>query len=248
MGPNMKSTKRLANQLSLIESFLSALLLALSATVAVADEPAAADSHPNGIRVGMYFLSYSASASDLQGPFTPAGINLDVKNVNTPYAAYTRELSPHWVMELAAGVPPTTHTLGKGPATLGSVPFNGQEVATAKWFSPTLLFNYVFLDPKTRLRPYLGFGVNFTRFYERNSTAAGNAANGGPTSVTLSDSIGPAGTVGATYRITDRIAAFASYSMAQINSNYSSNTSGIIRKTTVNFNPKTAVVSLGYSF
>ena len=46
---------------------------------------------------------------------------------------------PHWVAQLAAGIPPKTETVGKGPPTVGSVPFDGVVVSTAKWFSPSLL-------------------------------------------------------------------------------------------------------------
>lgn len=202
----------------------------------------------NTLRVGMYFVKYNASAPDLSGPFTPPHINLRVNAVNTPFFAYLRRLSADWELELAAGVPPTTHTVGVGPAALGSVPFNGQEVATAKWLSPTLLIEYKFLGEGSRFRPYLGLGVNYTHFYQRDSTAAGNAVNGGPTSTSLTDSFGPAATVGLSYRFTAHVNAIVSYSIAQVNSNYDSNTAGFHRTTTVHFNPQTWVVALGYSF
>lgn len=202
----------------------------------------------NSLRIGLYSVSYNTSAADLSGPFTPSGINLEVQHVNTLYLAYVQRLNARWDMELAAGIPPTTHTIGKGPATLGSVPFDGQEVATAKWFSPSLLFEYKFLDESSSLQPFAGLGLNYTHFYDRVSTAAGDAANGGPTSISLSDSIGPVGTVGVSYRITREIIATTSYSLAQINSKYESNTSGIVRTTDVHFNPKIIVLSVGYSF
>jgi len=202
----------------------------------------------NEVRLGAYFISYASTASDLSGPFTPPGINLRVGDVTTPYLAYLRSVAPHWTLELAAGVPPTTHTYGKGPATVGSVPFDGQEVATAKWFSPSLLLEYKFLDPSRAFQPFVGAGINYTRFYDLNSTPAGDAANGGPTRITLSSSIGPAATVGASYRITREISVMASYSVAGINSDYRSDTAGVVRTTTVHFNPRTWVAAVGYSF
>lgn len=222
-----------------------ALLLVVGCVAgAYADEVANA----NEVRIGAYFVRYATSAADLSGPFTPPGINIRVGDVTTPYLAYVRSLNAHWAIELAGGVPPTTHTYGSGPATVGSVPFNGQEVATAKWFSPSILLEYKFLDPSNALRPYVGLGVNYTRFYDLNSTSAGDAANGGPTRVQLSRSIGPAATIGASYQINAQFNVLASYSLARVNSNYSSETAGVVRVTSIHFNPSSWVVALGYSF
>ena len=202
----------------------------------------------NDIRVGAYVVHYATTAADLSGPFTPPGINIRVGNVTTPYLAYLRSLDSNWVVEIAGGVPPTTHTYGKGPASVGSVPFDGQEVATAKWFSPSLLLEYKFLDPSAVLRPFVGIGVNYTHFYDLKSTPAGDAANGGPTQVSLSSSWGPAATVGAVYRITREVHLAASYSAARVNSDYRSDSSGVVRQTTIHFNPRAWVLAVGYSF
>lgn len=241
----MTLRQRLAtSRSSLSRGLLGALAAGLLSSAALADDAVPA----NTLRVGMYFVKYNASAPNLSGPFTPPGINLRVDHVNTPYFAYLRRLSPAWELELAAGVPPKTHTRGVGPAYLGSVPFNGQEVATAKWFSPTLLLEYKFLPEASAFRPYVGVGVNYTHFYERDSTAAGDAANGGSTRTNLSDSFGPAATAGISYKFTKHVNAIASYSIAQVNSHYESITAGITRTTTVHFNPATWVVAVGYSF
>jgi outer membrane protein len=223
---------------------LAAILLAACAAGAHADDAAPA----NEVRIGAYFVHDATKANDLSGPFTPAGINIRVGNSTTPYLAYLRHLDDHWAIELAGGVPPTVKTYGKGPAMVGSVPFDGQEVATAKWFSPTLLVDYKFLDASNALRPFVGLGVNYTRFYKLESTPAGDAANGGPTSVHLSRSIGPAGSVGASWQFTREINVIASYSLARVNSHYRSDTAGDIRTTSIRFNPRAAVVAVGYSF
>ena len=222
----------------------AAVLLAGAVGSARADDAAPA----NELRVGLYFVHDEVKANDLSGPFTPAGINIRVGDVTTPYIAYVRHLDANWSVELAGGVPPKVKTYGKGPASVGSVPFNGQEVATAKWFSPSLLLDYTFLDASFPVRPYVGVGVNYTRFYKLDSTPAGDAANGGPTSVRLSRSIGPAGTVGASWQITREINVLASYSLARVNSNYRSDTAGVIRTTEIHFNPRAWIIAAGYSF
>ena len=207
------------------------------------------DAQPaNSVRLGAYYVHFDSSAQDVSGPFTPAGINLSVSNTSTVYFGYVRHLDSNWSIELAGGLPPNTKTYGKGPATVGSVPFNGQEVATAKWFSPSLLAEYSFCDPSSSFRPYVGLGFNFTKFYDRNSTPAGNAANGGPTAISLSNAIGPAATLGIEYKINRDWGLYASYSAASVDSHYTSQTSGIQRSTTIHFDPQALVVAVGYSF
>ena len=223
----------------------------LAGGTAIATDALVSVSRPvlsNEIRVGMYFLQYDVHADDLTGPYVPPGVNVDVKSVSTPYVAYIRRLAPHWVLELAAGVPPKTETVGKGPAMLGSVPFDGQVVSSAKWFSPSLIVNYVFREETETWRPYLGVGINYTKFYDLQSTAAGNAANGGPTAISLTSSVGPVVTAGVRWHFNDHWNAYASYDYAMVNSDYAGNTAGVIRRTSIRFNPSTLVLSLGYAF
>ncbi len=202
----------------------------------------------NEVRIGAYFVMYDAKAKDITGPFVPPGTNLDVKNVNTLYLAYLRRLNPHYSIELAFGLPPKTDTVGKGPATLGSVPFNGQVVSTAKWFAPNVLLCYTFMDEGATFRPYVEAGVNYTHFYDRQSTAAGNAVNGGPTAISLTNSVGPVVTAGVTWQLPAHWSLHASYSRTWVKSDYIGNTAGVLRRTHIDFNPSAAVVSLGYSF
>jgi outer membrane protein len=220
--------------------------LIVASACAVCAAPAFAQD--NTIRAGIYFIQYDVKANDISGPFAPAGLNVDVKDTTTLYLAYIRRLSAHLDLELAGGWPPKTETVAKGPAMVGSVPYDGQVIATAKWLSPTLLLNYKFLEESSVWRPYVGIGLNYTHFYDRTSTAAGNAVAGGPTQVSLSDSWGPAGTIGVFYRLPQNWSIDASFSLAKVKSDLEANTSGVVRKTTINFNPRAWVLSVGYSF
>ena len=210
--------------------------------------PARADDTPNSARIGLYSVFYHVSADDLSGPYVPPGANIDAKNVETLYLAYVRSLSSNFDVELTAGYPPLQKTVGKGPATLGSVPYNGQVIATARWLAPTLLLEYKFLSDNSKVRPYIGVGVNYTTFYDRDSTAQGNAASGGPTKLSLTSSVGPAGTVGVAYHISGNWHAYASYSISKVSTDLTADTAGVIRTTHINFGPQALVVSVGYSF
>lgn len=218
------------------------------ASQAAAAPDADAAAHPNEVRLGMYYIHSAASADDLSGPYVPSGLNLRVEDMETVYVAYVRRLSEHFVLELAAGWPPLAKTVGRGPAYLGSVPYNNQEISSARWFGPTLLLNYELLDETHRLRPYIGIGVNYTMFYSRQSTAAGNAVAGGPTSIELPSSFGPAGDFGLAYRVMDRLHVYVSYSASYVATRLTAETAGVIRTTHVSFGPRALVVSAGYSF
>jgi outer membrane protein len=219
-------------------------LLGLAAPLAQADD----DWDPNNVRLGLYYVHYAVSADDISGPYAPPGLNLRVEDVETLYFAYVRQLSTHFIVEVAAGWPPLTRTVGRGPTALGSVPYNGEVISTARWLAPTVLFEYQFFDDEALLRPYIGVGVNYTDFYSRQSTAAGNAVTGGPTSVSLPSSWGPAGTVGLSYRIAPRWHAYASYSYSYVHSRLTADTAGLIHTSDINFNPRALVLSIGYSF
>lgn len=223
--------------------------LALGAAAALATTGAFADNAgPNDIRVGVYLVHFDDNATDISGPYAPPGLGLHVKDLETLYLGYVRSFSDHFQAELAFGYPPLTKTEGRGPATVGSVPYNHQLIATARWFSPTLLFEYVFGDRNSRFRPYVGLGGNYTSFYSRQSTAAGNAASGGPTAISLPDSVGPAATAGLSYEITDRWHVYASYSVARVDTHLTASTAGIERTSEIHFWPNAVVLSAGYSF
>jgi len=224
-------------------SVIACLLVLIPVSSALSDEV-----KKNSLRIGFYDVFYHATADDLKGPYVPAGVNLDVKDVKTLYFAYIRRLSPEWDLEIAAGLPPKTETIGKGPATLGSVPYDGQVISTAKWFAPTVLINYNILGEGHKFRPYIGVGFNYTTFYDRRSTAAGDAASGGPTKISLSPSVGPAATAGLSYKPTPKMGIYASYSITRVNSHLTANTSGVIRTSSIKFGPQALVVSVGYAF
>jgi outer membrane protein len=232
---------------------LKSLPAALVSVTAAASLCHSATAHADGVqsntvRVGMYQIFYHVTADDLQGPFVPPGVNVDLKNTQTVYLAYIRRLNSFLDLEFAFGVPPKTKTIGKGPATLGSVPYNGQTIATSKWLAPSLLLEYKFFDESAAFRPYVGVGVNYTSFYDRQVTTAGQMGTGGPTRLSLTSSVGPVGTVGLKYQPGTRWSVIASYSISRVNSDLKTETAGEIRTSHIKFGPQALVIAAGYSF
>jgi outer membrane protein len=209
---------------------------------------AADEAYDNSFRLGSYTVFYHTQSDGIAGPFVPAGVNLKARDLETLYVGYVRRLSSAFALEFALGYPPLNKVEGKGPATVGSVPFNGQVGATVRWLSPTLLLEYNFLSEDSKLRPYFGVGVNYTNFYDRRTTAQGNAFLGGPTKLSLTSSVGPAATVGLAYAITPRWHVYGSYSISRVNSHVTADTEGEIRTSTIKFGPQALVISGGYSF
>lgn len=232
-------------------SKIRATLAALPAVLALAafTGPAvAADAPGNDFRLGLYSVFYHSSADDLQGPYVPPGVNLNAENLFTLYIGYVRRLSPHFSAELALAIPPVAKVDGRGPATVGSVPYDGQVISSARWIAPTGFIEYNFFDEGTKFRPFIGLGVNYTTFYDRNATAAGDAANGGPTKLSLTSSVGPAATVGVHYDLGHHWGLNASYSGSRVNTHLVADTAGVLRTTGIRFNPYALVVSVGYAF
>ena len=228
----------------------SALELAAAAAVLtlLGGASASADDYPNSVRLGSESVFYHTNADNISGPYVPPGVNIDSQNAETLYAAYVRSLSSHFAVELALGYPPLAKVQGRGAPSVGSVPYNGQVVSSARWIAPTLFLEYNFLSPDSLFRPYLGVGVNYTTFYDRDVTAAGTAAFGGPTKISLTASVEPAVTGGVDYHVSKRWHVYASYSWSNVKTDLTADTAGIIRTTRINFSPRVVVFSAGFSF
>ncbi len=224
------------------------LAAGLGAGTARADSDSGAGDYPNLLALGLYQVSFHVHADDITGPYTPPGLNVRNPSVNTLYVGYMRRLSPHFDVELALGVPPLTRTVARGPALVGSVPYNGQTIASARWLAPSLLAKYYLFSPDALLRPYLGVGVNYTRFYSRQVTGEGAAISGGPTSLSLPVSVGPVGTVGVSWHALDRVVVNLSGSASWVNTRLTTDTAGILRTSHVEFNPRAIVLAVGYQF
>ncbi|QRX81143.1 OmpW family protein [Glaciimonas sp. PAMC28666] len=107
--------------------------------------------------------------------FDSPGTNLKVGNAVTPLLTVTHFVTDHIAVTSVAGLPPRFDIYGSGtvttPGVLGAaVPpvvlnkAGNNPVANVMQWSPTLLFQYYFRDPKATFRPYLGAGVSYNFF------------------------------------------------------------------------------------
>lgn len=206
---------------------------------------------PNTVRLGISNVQPHSSASDISGPFTPGGTSLEVRDKTTPFVSYTREISDQWDVELALGIPPKHDIVLKinNAALPGSAQaLSGQVGATIRQVAPTVFFNYKFLEKTSVLRPFVGAGINYTRFDKTHSTAAGDALNGGPSSISLEDSVGLALQAGVAWQLSSEWSVSASLATARVKSEITTNTLGIERHADITFKPQVFTVAMGYSF
>jgi outer membrane protein len=200
----------------------------------------------NTIRVGVAHLGIHSKSDDFStnGPafLTPQPAGITVDDATTLMIAFTRRLNANLDLDVVLGIPPKHDVQGRG--TLA--PFG--VVSKVKQASPTVFINYNFGDEQNRLRPFVGLGVNYTRFFDAESTSSGNLASGGPTKIELSDSWGLAVQAGLNYKLADRWSVFGSVATADVKSDLKATTGSIERRTKIEFRPVAVSVGVGYSF
>jgi len=195
--------------------------------------PVLAQATLNTVKLGVIYYQTHAQTSGITGLGVPPGAEASVGNATTVVATYERELAPNVGIELVLGVPPTIKASGSG-----SVAFLG-EVLTAKNLAPTLLINYHFGNANSALRPYIGVGINYTRFTGA-STPYGWQVN-------LSDSWGLAGQVGVDYAINRQWGLYASLGMAKVKTDLVAIGAAVLQST-IDFRPITYSAGASYKF
>ena len=205
------------------------------------------------VRGGLTHIAPHSTATDAVGPMLPgppSGISIDVKNKATAFLSLAYGLNPNMELELALGYPPTHDVTAR---IAGNLPphiaaFNGQKLAEVRQIAPTLFLNYKFGEASSAFRPFVGIGVNYTKFDKRESTALGNQLNGGPTDIRLTDSWGPSAQAGLSYRVNDKWALNVAVATARVKTHLTATTAGQARKIDIRFRPTVVTLSAGYVF
>jgi len=187
----------------------------------------------NTVKLGIIYYQTHAQTTGITGIGVPAGADAEVGNATTALFTYERAVTPEFGVELVLGWPPTVKSTGSG-----SVAFLG-EVMSAKNVAPTLLFNYHFGDVSAKWRPYVGLGINYTRFTDVKSPYGW--------SVSLSDSWGLAGQAGVDYAIDKNWGLFASIAALKVKSDLVA-TGATVLQTTIDFRPVTYAAGVTYKF
>jgi outer membrane protein len=203
--------------------------LAIATALGLACGIAQAQSQDNVVKIGGTLYQPHSSTNGISGIGVPAGADASVDNATTVIFVYERLVTPNIGVEFVLGIPPTI----KARAT-GTVSFLGDDVLSAKNLAPTLLVNYHFGSPGDMFRPYLGAGINYTKFTDAKSVLASD--------VKLGDSYGLAVQAGVNYAINKDWGLFASIAKIDVKSKLVASGSTVLT-TTIDFKP--VVYSIG---
>ena len=216
-----------------MQNSIRSLSLLIAASTLASGALAQAGAMPNTIKLGVIFYQPHAQTSGITGLGVPAGADASIGSATTLLGTWEREVAPNLGIELVLGVPPTIKAKGAG-----TVAFLG-EVLSAKNVAPTVLINYHFGDAGSALRPYVGIGINYTRFTDARTPYGWQ--------VSLSDSWGLAGQIGVDYAMSKQWGLFASVGAAQVKSDLVAVGASVLRST-IDFRPVTFAAGVAYKF
>jgi outer membrane protein len=182
---------------------------------------------------GTYYTTHSRT-NGVTGVGIPPGADAQTGNAGTVLFIYERLFTPQIGAELVLGIPPKISS-----KATGTVAFLGDDILSAKNVAPTLLVNYHFGAPGDTWRPYLGLGVNFTRFVDIQSRLAPE--------VNMSDSWGWAAQAGMDYAINTTWSVFASVAALKVESKLASSGATVLQ-TTIDFKPVVYSFGVAYKF
>jgi outer membrane protein W len=130
----------------------------------------------------------------------PAGVRANVGNAGSGFLSVGRYLTPDWAVEALVLAAPFKHEV-RGAGTIARL----GTIASVKQVPPTLILHRYFRDASATLRPSLGIGVNYTRFFGAEATPALEQYTGGPTKLALSSSTGAGVFAGGVWQIDPRM-------------------------------------------
>lgn len=194
----------------------------------------AAVAQQNTVKLGITRYDTSAKTDGIRGIGVPPGADIETTDATTVILVYERLINPNLGVELVLGIPPRI----KANAA-GTVAFLGNDVLSAKNVAPTLLVNWHFGQPGDTWRPYVGAGINYTKFASVKSTLSPDPKMG--------DSVGLALQAGIDYRLTKEWSLFASVARVDVKSKVVAAGATVI-ETKVDFRPVVYSFGAAYSF
>jgi outer membrane protein len=194
---------------------------------------AQAQGEPHTLKFGAVRYTTHSKTNGVTGVGIPAGADAQTGDATTLVFTYEYALGSNLGVEAVLGVPPKISAQASG-----TVAFLG-EVMSASVVSPTLFVNYHFGTPGSTWRPYLGLGLNYTKFANIESPYGWD--------VKMSDSVGLAASAGIDYRIDARWGLWASVAAIKVKSDLVA-VSGTVLQSTIDFRPITYAIGASMRF
>ncbi|WP_018693585.1 OmpW/AlkL family protein [Algicola sagamiensis] len=198
------------------------LLLCSAAIAAITTFPASAEFYLN---LGAIHVEPNESTSHLNvienaAGLTPNSTELSVNGDTQVGFTFDYFFTENIALEVVAATPFTHDIKLKGSSA------DGLSVGETKQLPPTILGQYHFFSRADHFRPFIGAGLNYTKFFEEKTDPAlnntlisvGAAKAGDHVALELDDSIGIALQAGANYKIDDTWGIHAMLMWIDINS------------------------------
>lgn len=141
------------------------------------------------VRVGAVQIEPDASSGSVLGG------GVDVDSATGVGFSGTWFATPHIGIELLAALPFEHDIVGTGA-------LKGVDIGSTKHLPPTLSLQYYPLSD-SKFQPYVGIGLNYTTFFDSNTSATLDSALNGNTDISLDDSFGVAFQVGADWKFNE---------------------------------------------
>lgn len=177
----------------------------------------------------------------------------DIEAANTIGLSLDYFVTDHISTEIVAGLPPKHDVRGdKGYSKYG-------KLGEVRQWSPAVLVKYHFLEPKSRFRPYIGLGINYTWFSDETITNQQFVRQEFGPNATMTASAksswNPVFNIGATYALNDRwyVGLSVSYLPLDTRATFTTQNSAqggatVISHTKLKIDPVVTFLNIGYRF
>ncbi len=193
-------------------------------------------------RIGATRIMPNVESGSLSAP-TMVNSKIDIDPATALSGGITYFIDDHFAIDVPLSLPFKHDVVGDGAvAGVG-------KVAEVKALPTTVLARYHFLTPREQVRPYLGAGLTYAKFFKEKTTSVLSALTGGtpsnPTTMEVDPKLGLTVQVGTTVKLTDRISFDAALLKTWLRTTVHLSTGQSID---LKINPLTVSLGVGYRF
>lgn len=196
------------------------------------------------VRAGAITVDPNEDSSGVKSPLGDLGGSATVESDTQLGLNLAYMITDHFGIELLAAT--FSHDVGVHGLQGDLAGLNGH-LGDVKQLPPTLSLIYYPLDKNYAFQPYAGIGINYTAFYDTDTS--GSAESKGYSNLDLDDSWGMAAQIGADYMIDDHWMVNGQMRYIDIDTNAHADLAGVgALKLNVDIDPWVYMVGLGYKF
>jgi len=194
------------------------------------------------VRAGVTHISPEVSSGDLSAP-SFANTKVDVLADTQLSGGITYMVTDHWAVDVPLALPFKHDTVGAGAiAGVG-------KIGEVKALPMTIFAQYRFLEADAKVRPYVGLGLTYAKFFKERGTAALTGLTGGtpanPTLLSAESGFGLTPQIGVNIALNDRWFVDFVYYKTFVKTR---NTLSTGQHIDVKLNPNVFTVGVGYRF